>query len=766
MSGSVWTIPFDDIGNGASILQLSRDIDAPCIVSIECDAGFYPLEKHFRYARHEGGNGPYTFSHFGFCSSPPGILVGPWPGWRDIEQMPRVSISFAEKQIPGQYQFYGDELVTRVLNLTFRVSEMCDLKPVLHISDHRIRPAKCTIRRVPDNCSIPIAVSLIEEMQGMHPRLFITPTTIDIFRNRALTSHRELHNRIVELLDNWELPPDKTPESKLPAGPERLFAEDRVVLSALQTLLFPSEQHLERAIDALLDYVTLTQRDDYEPLRIDTQSGEVLFTLCIGYDWLHRDLNDHQRSIVESRLNEVAQVCLNHLPETRTDYAQAHFLGCGLGLLAYAFLLWEDDAMAPNLAARMRGALERVINLLPDDGFFPHGINLWSYEHGFLFRWLELFRCCTGENLWEGFRYWKNASRFSASVTSSDWTTAITLGDPQYRVGGDSWCHDLIAARTKSRQAQSLANALRDLPVDGVDYRNAPARRRVWEFLFHDPVIESLEKNNGIQVFHDGGQVNARHGKRLVVFRSGAPLGKSRRDGGELGAYGHSDPGNGGLLVHDGEDFILSGPGPSYWRSTSLHNIVTINGRGQIGDSCVWLPDVFPESAIPDAPIIHESDECVSVFAELTRAYLPSLGVKSYVRALFIAPEIIIGVDSISLNIQSDIALNFHSWGSFIRNSDGVWRINGKSENYELHFFSRTAFNVECGLTEFVPAYPHSGNRDSFLRMTVFADEERMCWFLGSAPISPPTIVHRDDHILLTCGKRHVMFSSAGLMEC
>ena len=58
------------------------------------------------------------------------------------------------------------------------------------------------------------------------------------------------------------------------------------------------------------------------------------------------------------------------------------------------------------------------------------------------------------------------------------------------------------------------------------------------------------------------------------------------------------------MLVWRGGTFVGSGPGPLYRRDTALHNLVTIGGRGQIGDSCVWFPDFIADAAIPPAPRI------------------------------------------------------------------------------------------------------------------------------------------------------------------
>ena len=52
-------------------------------------------------------------------------------------------------------------------------------------------------------------------------------------------------------------------------------------------------------------------------------------------------MTPRERTRAKGRLWEVAEICRKHLDPARRDYAQAHYLGCGLGLLAFAFLFWD-----------------------------------------------------------------------------------------------------------------------------------------------------------------------------------------------------------------------------------------------------------------------------------------------------------------------------------------------------------------------------------------------------------------------------------------
>jgi hypothetical protein len=719
----------------------------------------YPLLRHCRFARHKDEHSPYTFPNFEFNNEPPGIRVGPWPGWRMIPQMPVATLRVAGSDHPGTFDFWGDEFDTGRLRVRFECTLEGSGTIRLLLADSRLVPQDAEVYSIEDRRAIPLPIDSAPASTS-HPGLLFSSDELVSLRSKKLSTHAAQWNNIVHLLKGWDLPPGKSPESKALDGPERLFGEDRVVVSAFVSLIEPTPENRERALRALLEYVELTRDPQFEPLKIDTQSGEVLFTLCLGYDWLRTELSDEQEKIVRERLWEIADICWSYLGNGRTDYAQAHFLGCGMGLLAFSFLFWEKHPHAKEWGGFLRGAFERVVDMLPADGFFPHGINLWIYEHGFLLRWLTLFRQCGGLDYWNKTPYWKNSSRFRAAATSPDCLYGVTFGDPQYRVGGDSWCHYLIASQTGSGEAQWLGSVLADLPAAGVDFRHVPPRRRVYEYLFLNPAVAPVEPADDIIHFEDGGQVFVRSAKEtgsaLFTMRSGPPLGRKRYESGELGGYGHSDPANGSFLIARGESIFINGSGPSYRRNTSQHNTLTIDGKGQLGDTTVWVPDFFPPRVIPAGAQVESAGHGCIVHADLTPAYLPHLGVERCSRSLYIdLPSLMIGVDLVQLTGERTAEWNLHTWGSFEKRGilEGPEEIllTSKGEEARIVFFSPSGCKVQINETEFVPAYPHDGKKDMHLVVSKKGKSVMFVWALlfGSARV-PEVDVERKQITLET----------------
>ena len=732
--GTLGVIPPPQVGEFYRV-ALPDTLRGEITILVECAADGFPFEHYCRFVRPKSSPEPNTFSTLEFSPDPDGLRVGPWPGWRDIPQMPVLGIRYGSADAEVRETFWGDEIRCSVLRFIARIE--CDGTGELLLStpDPLIIPKRAILYRTVAIKAADRDVSLRADLWGVHPRLLFPPAALPSLRVKARGSHRKIWDSITAVMGSWALPFDKTAESKTVEGSERLSLEDRVMLAAFVALISPDEENVRRARQAYSSYLTETARSDFEPLRIDTQAGEVLFTLSLAYDWLESFMPPDERSAAMQRMKEVADVCSAYLGHNRRDYGQAHYLGCGLGLLAFSFVSWEDHAQAKVRAGWLRGSLASALQLVPADGYYPHGINLWIYEFGFLLRWIEILRVCTGEDLWQATPGLANASHFRAATISPDGLSGITFGDPQYRVGGDSWCHFLIAARTGSREAQWLGALLEDLPHAGVDFRNVPARRRLYEFLFFDPSIEPRAPVQEISHFADGGQVCVRSATSVFTLRSGPPLGMHRYAQGEYGAYGHSDPANGSFLLFLGRSFIANGSGPVYRRDTRLHNLVTIDGQGQIGDSTVWLPDFIPPGMLAQCPDVRCRNTTVDISVDLTSAYLRNLGVQSYRRAVCVASDLFVaGVDIIRCDAPRSIEWNAHSWGEFVRIPSANPICYSLQEGIRLVLVAPASVSWSSAPTAFIPAYPNEGRRDHHLVGRVHSSEARFVWCYALVP--------------------------------
>jgi len=508
-----------------------------------------------------------------------------------------------------------------------------------------------------------------------------------------------------------------------------------VLLAAIIALIDPSADAIGRARDAYRGYMDETARPDYEPLGIDTQAGETLFVLAVGYDWLFDHLTLEDRERARQWLFTVADRCSSFLDGERRDYAQAHYLGCALGLIAFAFLFWDEHPRAREWAEQFAGVLEVVASMLPEDGFYPHGINLWIYEYGFLLRWLELYRICAERDLWTTTDHWRQASAFRDSVTSPDGMMAITFGDPQYRVGGDAWMHFLIGERTDDPHATGLGHRLTALSHEGVDFRATPPRRRVYEFLYCGGTADVPAPNHTQwALFPDGAQLSVRTPDLLFCFRGGPPLGQRRYLAGEFGAYGHGDPAHGAFLLLVRDCLMVCGPGPVYRRQTAHHSCPTVDGVGQIGDTCVWLPDFYPPSALPAGAEWLVRGDRAALRAQMHEAYLPASGIRHAERQMYLDPErCIVGVDHVVCDRGRQIAWHLSSRYPIVMvPRRQVFRL-GPAEGpaVELTMLEPRVFSWQAQPAEIVPGYTNDGEPLHTLTIRCDIEEQEFVWCLS-----------------------------------
>jgi hypothetical protein len=653
--------------------------------------------------------------------------------------MPEAVLRRGSESRQIRFQFWGDEQESGHLRGICQLPPAGDHEVEVEIQDLNLTPVAAELYLTSRPRAVPLPAKLQRHLVDQHPRLLVSPGDLPGLRQKRRGSGAPAWSAIQGLLPSWDKPPFLTAGSRTPSGPELFRGEDRVLVAALIHLVEPTPENMRRARESFLGYLAETRAPDYEPLRIDTQAGETLFILCVGFDWLYDCLSAEERERARHWLFVVAERCWSYLGYERRDYAQAHFLGCALGLLAFAFLFWEEHPRSEEWATYFAGVLQVVLAMLPADGFYPHGINLWIYEYGFLLRWMEIFRVCAGRDLWSASGHWANASRFRTSVTSGDGLLGLTFGDPQYRVAGDAWLHHLIGARTDSTAAFAAGEMLTDVSHEGVDFRASPPRRRVYEFLYREEPGTTPREEPPVVSFADGGHVCVRSRDSLICFRAGLPLGLQRYRSGEYGGYGHADPAQGALLlIHKGE-LLVCGPGPVYRRETAHHSCPTVDGGGQLGDSLVWLPDFFPPSVLTPAPELRVNGSRVAISADLSPAYLPSAGVVTAHRSLYLDPDrCVVGSDRITCDRRRSIEWHLGSRFPIVarEGGDGPVFLLGPddSSRVELLVFQPVPLTWESSQAEVVPGYTNDGAPLHMLTLSYENEELEIVWCLVFQP--------------------------------
>jgi hypothetical protein len=172
-----------------------------------------------------------------------------------------------------------------------------------------------------------------------------------------------------------------------------------------------------------------------------------------------------------------------------------------------------------------------------------------------------------------------------------------------------------------------------------------------------------------------------------------------------------------------------------YRRDTALHNTLTVNGTGQVGDGTVWLPDFFPPEHIPGTPEVYEEEGTVRIAMDLSPAYLPDAGVHRHRRSIVVDESLRVAVaDTVVCDGVRRIALHLHTWGDFVfeRASGGSrlqFRITRQArEAASLCVLATGPLEWLAEPTVFVPAYPNDGQRDQMLTLSGKGEELTLLW--------------------------------------
>jgi hypothetical protein len=164
-----------------------------------------------------------------------------------------------------------------------------------------------------------------------------------------------------------------------------------------------------------------------------------------------------------------------------------------------------------------------------------------------------------------------------------------------------------------------------------------------------------------------------------------------------------------------------------------LHNLLTIDGRGQVGDGCVWFPDLLEDQFVPVEPTVRRRGEKIQISGELARACLPQLGVRRHTRTVTVeADGSLRGEDIVELVHKEAIGWHWHTRARVTGESAG-WILHGPGCRARLELEPEAGTQLRMGPEQFVAAYPHEGTVGTALTAVRVAQQTVYSWALRFA---------------------------------
>jgi hypothetical protein len=505
--------------------------------------------------------------------------------------------------------------------------------------------------------------TLRPELQGVHPRVYVTDKELAELRERARTSHRELWQRAISHVRALEADPPPPPAEK------RRQQNDVGIAIAEAAFVYKIEGD-KKYLDAARKYMDAAVSYDIwgyanNKPNVDLAAGHLLYGLAWGYDLLYHDLTEKERTRYRDKLIKQARLMADYFkpkPGKTFAYSQNHtFIPItGLGVAAYA--LYDETPEAPAWASLTRAIYDRVLATYSEDGYYYEGFEYWIFSTPWLVHYLDAHSHSTGEDMYDrpGFRL---MHQYVAHSMLPSGNYVFDFGDifegPLTRAGkGEDYKrthpqghfntnYNLLyrfAQRFQSGEAQGVAQWLKQFgQVNAEDF---------WSLVWFDANLKpvAIEKQTTWHYFpdHDVFYWRSDWSKAATAFafKSGPPEGHHaaalvKKFPDWRLSSGHAHPDANSFIIFARGEYLTGDTGYAGVPMTEHHNTLLINGKGQAKEGNGH--DVFTEVPYERLNRIRISEvkvgqDQIIVRGDATAAYEPELGLKKFVREFVFRP--------------------------------------------------------------------------------------------------------------------------------
>jgi Heparinase II/III-like protein/Domain of unknown function (DUF4962) len=602
-------------------------------------------------------------------------------------------------------------------------------------------------------------VKLKPELDGVHPRVFVTRSELETLRQRARTTHKDEWQMVIASLPamKGDPPPPPGPQARRSLN-DVSFAIAGVSLAAA---VDQNAAHLAAAKTWTLAAI------DYEPWgytfdkpNTDLAAGHLLYAIGWAYDLLYHDFTPAERARIRAALERHAGLVYDAFapgPDKRFNFTQNHNFIPTSGLAVTALALLGESPDAPKWAALARAHHHRAGQLLSPDGYYYEGMEYWIFSAPWLVHFLDAWEHSTGENLWNRdiFRNWKF---YLAHVLLPDGQNVFDFGDiwegPLTRAKGGAEYGRVYPGGTLQSNFNVMyrvAARLGDAQAQAVTERYArfghSNLEEYWTLLWRDPAqpATKFETMPLSHYFEDSGVVFVRTswdaGATAFAFKCGPPEGHRvatllPRIADWRLSSGHAHPDANSFIVWAGGRYLTGDTGYAGLPSSRHHNTITVGGLGQgvEGKHDVWSSidyRTLDGTRIVEASITSSN---LRVVGEAASSYDPKAGVKRFTRTVtFDAPNRFRISDVVETAASQTVEWFLHS-DAPISKDGNRYRVGEKTTGLDVVVASQAAIVPTTGpTTVMAPGQPGSIEQGS--------TDQRGYQLLVRAPAATRTVI-------------------------
>lgn len=549
--------------------------------------------------------------------------------------------------------------------------------------------------------------SLRRELEGVHPRVFLTQAEIDALKDKT-KSDKELWETALSRVRAMSIEPTPAPaQARRVQNPVGLGIPE----AALAYKITGEKKYLDAAkkyMEAAVSYEVWGYK--YNKPDVDLAAGHLLYGLGWGYDLLYHDLTQAERDKYKTKLIRQARLLYDfYKPKSGKTYAysQNHTFIPMTGLAVAAYALAGETPEAKEWAALPRAIYKGVLATYSDDGFYYEGVEYWIFSTPWLIHYLDVQLHVTGEDLYDAAPGLKLIHKYMAHATLPggefhfDYGDTYTGGLTRSRTSEDYHRERInghfqssynllykLASKFQNGEAQGVANWLKA--------KGQVSAEEMWTFIWYDSSIQpvSIEKQEPWHYFADHGVVYWRSSwdddATAFSFKCGPSEGHTALQK-QLQfpewrlSSGHAHPDAGSFIIWANGKYLTGDSGYEGLTMTQSHNTLVFDGKGQNHEG--EGHDVFygiPYERINKIRIVDAQlgAEHVTIMADATAAYEPEVGVKKFTRKFeFKAPGTFTITDNVETNSPKIITSFLHADNKINKLSANAFEIepNGTS---------------------------------------------------------------------------------------
>ncbi|MFC1650812.1 DUF4962 domain-containing protein [Candidatus Latescibacterota bacterium] len=594
----------------------------------------------------------------------------------------------------------------------------------------------------------------LNEVRGVHPRIYLTDERIGELRKLIKTTHKPLWEEVRAQADNITRrdPPPYMDENEW-KNIEQLYMRpvgNNIPFMALAYVLTEDEKYLKSAVKWAMASCNYETWGLYEFSGIDLATGHQLFGLGILYDWCYDALDEDTRRIIREtiirrgsymfdvaaggRMVKDVEVYRRH-PWTQWDeaYLQNHLWdnSCGLSVAGLAIFDEYDDST--RWLAFTLDKYKRTLEVLGDDGASHEGVSYWCYGMEYMLKFLHIARDYLDADLFDH-EWLRNTAKFClyVGIPRNSWTQSnmiVNYGDSPRQSGyGPDYQLRALAGEYSDGHAQWLAGEF--------DRSNVAHTISRWlNLIWHDPTVPETPPDDlpTMHHFEDIGIVTSRSDwsgdESFIFFKCGPYIGHNAIS--EM-IYDHSS----GHHVHpDTNNFMLIGNGEwmirddGYWgKYTGYHNTLIIDNGEQLGGGYPAFNGAEPHAvqARPRITRAVSTPEYDHITGDATESYPSASGLQHYIRHMvFLKPDVLLVIDDISLDETRELELRFHPEQQQSERTGDVFFMTGEKNILRLEPLTLEGVGV---IDENLVTLPKEALDDSGMLYTVRLQKKNSKW--------------------------------------